>query len=247
MFYLYLVIAAGVLLLFYMFIEAFRNRLIHHPLTFEELPEGLNSFRIFFISDIHKRRVSERLINKLTKPVDIVIIGGDLLEAGVKQERLEKNLRQLTKLAPVYFVWGNNDEEVDKQWLETTLLRHGVTILSQSSEIITKSESRIQLIGIDEEYEQLDQREINNEMFTVLISHYPDIIREASSMLSPELSLSGHTHGGQIRLIRFGIAELGGMKRENGGWHLISNGYGTTKLPLRLGAPQQTHIIEIKK
>ena len=55
--------------------------------------------------------------------------------------------------------------------------------------------------------------------------------------------LSGHTHGGQIHLFGFRPYERGRLKRENDLTILISNGYGTTGVPLRLGAKAETHLI----
>ncbi|WP_370314234.1 hypothetical protein [Guptibacillus hwajinpoensis] len=59
--------------------------------------------------------------------------------------------------------------------------------------------------------------------------------------------LSGHTHGGQIRLFGWGIREKGGIKNINGTTVVISNGYGTTTLPLRLMAPAESHIFILKR
>lgn len=60
------------------------------------------------------------------------------------------------------------------------------------------------------------------------------------------LVLSGHTHGGQIRLLGLGLKEKGSMREiKDDMYMLISNGYGTTGLPLRLSAPAQTHIITL--
>ena len=68
---------------------------------------------MFFISDIHRRIVSESIIEEVSGKVDVVIIGGDLLEKGVPMERVKENIKKLKKLGPILFVWGNNDYEVD--------------------------------------------------------------------------------------------------------------------------------------
>ena len=60
------------------------------------------------------------------------------------------------------------------------------------------------------------------------------------------LLLSGHTHGGQIHLFGFSPYEKGRLKKENDLTVLISNGYGTTGVPLRLGAKAETHLISIE-
>ena len=60
------------------------------------------------------------------------------------------------------------------------------------------------------------------------------------------LVLSGHTHGGQIHILGYSPYEKGKIKKLENTTLLISNGYGTTSLPLRLGAPAECHLITIK-
>ena len=59
------------------------------------------------------------------------------------------------------------------------------------------------------------------------------------------LMLAGHTHGGQIRIGKLGLLEKGSFQIDGGRAKLISNGYGTSTLPLRLGARPECHIIKI--
>ncbi|WP_368505976.1 metallophosphoesterase [Alkalihalophilus sp. As8PL] len=248
---LYLVFGIGLILLSYMYVEAFRNRLRIHKLSYDTLPQAFDAFRVFFISDLHRRKLSPKLLDQMDHKCDLVIIGGDLVERGVSIDRYNENLRLLTQLGPTYFVWGNNDMEVDQATFEDSLSSHGVVVLSNSSDYFEVKDEQIRIIGLEENWED---SAINENMsgeekqdFTILVSHYPDVIREAQEILFPHLSLSGHTHGGQIRFLGFGIAEKGGLKKEKGSWHLISNGYGTTSLPLRLCAPAEAHMIVLKR
>ena len=79
----------------------------------------------------------------------------------------------------------------------------------------------------------------------ILAAHNPSLFRKTEVLLQPELSVAGHTHGGQIRFGSWGIQDLGSFEKNENTAKLISNGYGTTKLPLRLGAKPECHIIEI--
>ncbi|WP_100372667.1 metallophosphoesterase [Bacillus sp. FJAT-45037] len=239
----------AIILLVYMGIEAFRNRLTIHHLKGQSLPRTSRAFRVFFISDIHKRKVSKRLLDQLDQGCDLVIIGGDLVEKKVPQSQFDHNLLVLSQLGPTYFVWGNNDPEVNVSTLRESFKRHGVTELSQTSMEIEFGGSSIRLIGLDEDWsEGVNERSASAKAsFTIVVSHYPDVIREASRELKPNLALSGHTHGGQIRFFRFGIAERGGVKDEGEFLHIISNGYGTTSLPLRLGAAAEAHLILLNR
>ena len=80
-----------------------------------------------------------------------MIIGGDLTENGVPFQRIKENILQLKKLGPVFFVWGNNDYEVDVPLLDAMLLHLGVKVLVNSS-VLFESETgdRIFLVGVDD-------------------------------------------------------------------------------------------------
>ncbi|MFP3813646.1 serine/threonine protein phosphatase, partial [Bacillus sp. SIMBA_005] len=60
-----------------------------------------------------------------------------------------------------------------------------------------------------------------------------------------DLMIGGHLHGGQIRVGPYGVHPQGSYRQREGVMTLVSNGYGTTLLPLRLGAKPECHIIDI--
>ncbi|MBY0122561.1 metallophosphoesterase [Bacillus sp. S/N-304-OC-R1] len=244
----------GIGLILFMYKEAFADRVIRHNLFFEEFPESFGEIKIFFISDIHKRLISEKLIEEVRSlHPNIVIIGGDLVEKGVPFQRVKANLEKLKSLGPVYFVWGNNDYEVDFRKLDTLFLDCGVKVLDNTA-VSFESETGDQLIllGVDDMSKRRDRLDLalsdaGETGFRVLVSHSPDIIRKLKEDHRIQLILSGHTHGGQIHILGYSPYEKGGIKIRKGTTLLISNGYGTTALPLRLGAKAETHVITLKK
>lgn len=246
------IVAIFVALMLYMWIEAHRNRVIFHSLPFSTFPESFSRFRIFFISDIHRRRVSKTLIGSLKGKVDLVIIGGDLTEKGVPFSRVKRNIALLKQLGPVYFVWGNNDYEVDYHESDALLLENGVKILDNTAVTFESEQGdRIALLGVDDMNKRRDRLELalsdaEQTTFRILVSHDPRIIEKIKPQHEIALVLSGHTHGGQIRLGPFGLYEKGCLRNINGTMLLVSNGYGTTTLPFRFGARAETHLIELK-
>lgn len=251
MIYIIGLVVAGLLLLSYMWIEAHLNRVVTQELEIKDLPESFESYRIFFISDLHNRLISNNILSKIKNNVDVVVIGGDVMEKGVSFEKVNENLKQLSNLAPCYFVWGNNDYEDNPKKLEKILQDHQITILKNDAAKIVKNNESINLLGIDDlstENASLKQALSSAREYTkILISHNPDIQYDLPENNEIQLILSGHTHGGQIRLFGWGLREKGGTKEVNGTTVVISNGYGTTTLPLRLMAPAESHIFILKR
>jgi len=244
---------AMVLVLFYMWYEAHRNRVEKLHLTFPHFPKSFGQVAIFFISDIHRRRISDKVIDAVRGKVDIVIIGGDLTERGVPFKRVTNNVRRLKELGPVFFVWGNNDYEVNYHELDALLLGEGVKILDNTAVTFeSHGGEKCTLIGVDDISKNRDRldlaiAEASDEGFRILVCHNPRIVKKLQNHHRISLVLSGHTHGGQIRIFNIGLYEKGGIQQlDDGTTILVSNGYGTTGVPFRLGAPAQTHLITIR-
>jgi predicted MPP superfamily phosphohydrolase len=238
------------LTLFYMYIEANRNRVNAHEIELDMLPDSFHNFKMFFISDVHRRLISDLIIEKANE-AEVVIIGGDLAEKGVPIERIKANLLKLSKIAPVYFVWGNNDYEIDHRIFKKTINDCGVHILDNSSVLLQKGIKTIDLAAIND----LSLKKANlketlsgcSSECRILISHNPAIMKKINKDDDINLVLSGHTHGGQIRLGPFGIAKKGGWYFGGSCPLFISNGYGTRHLPLRFGAQSETNMITLKQ
>jgi uncharacterized protein len=248
---LILVIVFGFMI--YMIKEAFLNQVILNEIHFPDFPGTFGDVSIFFISDIHRRKVSRKLLSKINKKVDIVIIGGDLTEKGVPFDRIKSNIELLKELGPVYFVWGNNDYEVDYHELDALLLRNGVKILDNTAvKFESLSGEQLVLLGIDDMNEKRDRldyalSDAGDEGFRILVAHNPRITEQVVEEHRIRLVLAGHTHGGQIRILGYSPYEKGGIKKLPSTMLLTSNGYGTTAIPMRLGARAETHLITLKK
>jgi len=251
MIFIIFLLGCGVLILIYMLREAFFNQVCYHSLYFSDLPTSFSEKKIFFISDIHRRTISKRIIKEVAGKAEMVIIGGDLAEKKVPLQRIKENLVELKKIGPVYFVWGNNDYEVDNELLTNLFNDLGIHVLLNKVVHWESSEGDLfHLIGIDDYVEgnvQLESvvRQTKKHGFRLLVSHNPEIIRDILPEHEIHLVLSGHTHGGQIRIFGFGPYEKGGIKKIGKTTVFVSNGYGTTAVPFRLGARAETHLISI--
>lgn len=237
----------------YMYKEAYENRVVYHELIFPHFPEGFGKIQIFFISDIHKRIIDDSIVTEVKGKADMVIIGGDLLEKGVSLSKVKTNLMKLKEIGPVFFVWGNNDYEIDYHLLDAVLLEHGVKILDNTAAVFESEENeRFVLLGIDDISQERDRLDLalldaGSDGFKVLVSHNPKVMNQIQEEQHISLVLCGHTHGGQIHIFGFSPFKKGGIEKIENTLLFISNGYGTTKLPLRLGAKAETHLISLRK
>lgn len=242
------VFLSGAGLLAYMFSLAHRNRVLTHTVALEGAPA--NKLRVFFISDIHRRRISSGLINKLrTFPVDAVIVGGDAAEKGVPLSRVKRNFQLLATVGPLYYIFGNNDQEVGTEGLLKIIEETGgMTLVDQTLDI--PGHPTWGLCGLQDPSNgmvDVDQAVASTIGYKhlILAAHNPSLFRKIEGRMEPKLMLAGHTHGGQIRLGKWGLQDLGVFQKTTNGAKLISNGFGTTMVPLRLGAKPECHVVEI--
>ena len=219
----------------------------------ERLPVEFDGYRIFFISDIHRRNVNELTLRSISKNIDIVIIGGDLTEKGVPLIRTKDNIRRLKQWdVPLYFVWGNNDYEAMPKKLYMLLDQENVTILMNTNKDIKKERAIISLIGIDcckygEPRLDFAWKHAKGNYF-ILLTHSPFAFTRLDPITQNKIHtvLSGHTHGGQIRIFGIGPYKRGGLKKIQHTNVFVSEGYGYSKLPLRLGTKAECHVLLFK-
>lgn len=246
-------ISCGVIFLYMYYLahhDCIRHNIIYHP----NIDKDSGDYNIFFIADIHRRTIKQETIANINEKIDIVCIGGDLMEKGVPLKRVRENITRLKQLhAPIYFVWGNNDEEVDKELLRNLLVAEGVIILEDQMVPVTKSGCYIQLACFRYEmYPNTEKSMIHWEKaahdMTVLLTHKPSSFYMLNLEVKKyiDLVLAGHTHGGQIRLFGFGPYQRGSMKKFNDTSILITEGYGYSLLPLRLGTNAECHVIQLR-
>lgn len=245
--FLLIVLVFCIAFIIVMVIQAFENNVVQHEIQLKGVKEQVT---LFFISDIHLRKIDNHMIRKLNKNIDAVIIGGDFADRRTPISRIYQNLYLLQKLGPVYFVWGNNDREVGEERLRRIFKEVGVCILENDAVLLPNVQNECWISAIDDTSTMNDKI---NQAFekccekdnVIFISHNPQIFPKVRKQYHVNVLLGGHFHGGQIRFGPLGFHEPGSFLIEDGVATLISNGYGTTLLPMRFGAKPQCHIIDL--
>ncbi|MCB9887958.1 MAG: metallophosphoesterase [Planctomycetes bacterium] len=226
---------------------------------------GLDGLRIAFVSDIHAGSYMDerdlcRIFAKIAarKP-DVVCLGGDLINTREREILLFR--RALAEVAPplgVFAVPGNHDHFWGKDLgLWSPFLREqGVEVLTNRGVRIERDGGALWLAGVDDLTEgepDLDQalRGARHDEPVILLSHHPDFFFEAAAV-GIDLTLSGHTHGGQIcvlgkaAILHSAFGYQGGHYREADSTLFVSRGVGATVLPLRIGAPAEVPIFTVR-
>jgi predicted MPP superfamily phosphohydrolase len=180
----------------------------HNHISMKTLPSQFDGFSLLHISDLHVEmnegamRCLTELLPELT--YDVCVLTGDYRGAtfGPFDAALEGLARVRSHLKePVYGVLGNHDTIRMIPGLEEM----GIRMLLNECENILRGDQLIYLAGIDDaHYYRVDNiekaaSEIPDNGFSILLSHTPEIYRQAAHA-GFDLLLSGHTHGGQICL-----------------------------------------------
>jgi uncharacterized protein len=256
-------------------IERHWIELTEREIRLQGLPAAFDGFRIAQLSDIHMNEYTEPFflhhaverINKLNP--DAVFLTGDYISAGLGSPKYAigagwqcaEILKEL-KSKEIYAVLGNHDVAVDGNAVTAALRANGITVLKNSYLPLERGGGRIWLAGIDDPVLGWPRPEIAipasirglpNEP-VILLSHapdYADTLMEHPVGQAISLMLSGHTHGGQVRLPFFGPLDLPSLgKKYIEGWFrfgsmqlYVNRGLGTVGVPFRFDCPPEiTHI-----
>lgn len=237
-----------------MIFTAHHDTIDYRTIQDEELPESFNQHCIFFISDIHRRKINLHTLKGIKKDIHMVVIGGDLTEKGVPLERTRENLRRLKQLgAPIYFVWGNNDYEISPQLFNDLLKKENVKILKDSYIEMTRNGESFYVVGFDYHEDFNDRISIDweniGEDYCLLLTHVPQDFYDLDFSVQKKIRtvLAGHTHGGQIRLFGLGFYQRGGLRTFHHTKILVSEGYGYTFLPFRLQTKAECHVLTFER
>ena len=239
-----------------------RENLIVSP----RLPQAFDGFTILQLSDLHVE-MSEAAMDRVVALLegtsyDLCVLTGDYRaktwgphEAAISGvARVRDALR-----GEVYGVLGNHDTILMVPALETM----GITMLLNEGKIIERAGERIHLAGIDDAHyyrmDNLDKAaaEIPPGAFSILVSHTPEIYRQAAHA-DFDVLLSGHTHGGQICLpgrIPITLDSVLPRSMGSGAWRYhdmigyTSVGAGSSVVPVRFNCPPEItlHRLRVKR
>lgn len=178
------------------------------------LPSGFDGVRIVHLSDLHGHEFGEgnaRLLSLVRgQQPDLIVMTGDMVDRDTQLGTLATLAQGLAAIAPTYYVTGNHEWAAGCAKTAKDLLRQcGVTVLDNRFVTLERGGDTIVLAGVDDPNGYADQKtpeELRAQIekacpgaYTILLAHRNDRFDQYAAA-GYDLVLSGHGHGGIIRL-----------------------------------------------
>lgn len=188
--------------------------LTDYTFTHSEIPKSFDGYKILVISDLHQADFCREIVNHVNenKP-DIIVVTGDMAQLpGTSVSRTIKIKNSVGNI-PVYAVSGNHDTQGgDYAGIHASLKKAGIHMLDDTSVCIEKGGESILLTGIKDPVEDVVSTEKienihkkikanhpNGPCFSILLFHRADLYPKIKNC-GQDLILSGHMHGGIVRI-----------------------------------------------
>ncbi|MFJ8581524.1 metallophosphoesterase [Micromonospora sp. NPDC093277] len=231
------------------------------------LPRSMDGLRIATVSDIHLgplrgRSHTERIVAMINRlDADVVAVVGDLVDGTVAElGEAAEPLRGLRSRYGSFFVTGNHEYYSGVEEWVREVDRLGLRVLQNERQEILARGGVLDLAGVNDvsaagtglaapaDYAAaLGDRDPSRPV--VLLAHQPVAVHEAAKF-GVDLQLSGHTHGGQMApfnlLVGLQQPVVSGFGEVDGTKVYVTNGAGFWGPPVRVGAPPQVTLVELR-
>lgn len=239
---------------------------IHHPL----IPKGFDGLKILQFSDTHlgfqyTLKQLQVLVNKINSlSPDIVLFTGDLMDNPNKYKEMDKIspiLKRIKAPRGKFCIYGNHDHGGYGTLLYKKIMEASgfMLLVNEKISIRNNDGSHFYIIGIDDCMLGMPDivtslENTRNNVFKLLLSHEPDLA-DTVSQFHIHWQLSGHSHGGQVKIPLIGplIIPPFARKYPEGQYTIgqtltlyVNKGIGTTRLPFRFMAKPELSIFTLK-
>ena len=242
-----------------------------YKVTSNKIPDSFDGFKILQLSDLHSKSFGDgniKLMEKINgENPDIVVMTGDMVDSKDTDFDVFTDLAgEISKNYDTYYILGNHEQSLSKKrrkMLTDTLTEFGVKVLDNEKVTITKGEDSINLYGLwfnlryykdsSNEYTKdvfFGEEQIkkilgtpNTDSYNILLTHNP-LYADTYSDWGADLTLSGHIHGGIIRIPfaggvlspekKFFPEYDGGMYQVDDKILIVNRGLGNSNFALRI-------------
>ncbi len=263
-------VAATAALLYGRRVEPYRLVVEHIETRPPELPRELDGLTLGLMSDLHRGSyASEAFIERAAEALmslapDLIALTGDFVHGyNFQGPSVARALRALHAPLGIYAVMGNHDHWLDHEAIERALRRQ---FADQPFEVLRNTRVRLEvrgaplhIVGVDDVMVGQDDLEealagMPDRQPAILLAHEPDFADAASQRYPFLLQVSGHSHGGQVRLPVIGapiLPPLGekypiGLQRAGDMLVYTSRGLGMIYPPVRFMCPPEVTLITLR-
>ena len=229
----------------------------------KRLPKNLEGFRLVHLSDIHHSPFTD--IEHISRAVsianslqpDVFVLTGDYVSHESSYiAPMAEVLGKLESEFGTFACLGNHDHWTDAEMVTNLMREANIKVLINEGFRFTAKDASFWLAGVDDymvgktDLRAALRGSFPDEMI-MLLAHNPIIVRRAARV-GVDLMLSGHTHGGQIKLRDDEKRILPRRKLKNGLYRrkdtqiYITRGIGTVVLPVRYGCPPEISLLELQ-
>ncbi len=253
------------------FIEPFRPTVKRVEVFLRRLPAELDGLTVAHLSDFHYDAYAVEVIREAVQRTndlnpDLIVLTGDFVTVPfIGKTRLAADdalpcaqiLGGLQAPLGIFAVLGNHDFNTDPQRVAHALVSRGIVVLRNFNVEVEHNGVKLWLAGVDDVLHRgADLKKamsgIPSGDTCILLAHEPDFADIASGY-PIDLQLSGHSHGGQVRLPLLGTPYLPVMARKYpcglrqvGSMALYTNcGIGTIFLPVRFDTPPEITLLTL--
>lgn len=244
----------------------------HYNIHSKALPPEFDGFTIAHVSDLHNEDFGSVLTDAISaaKP-DIIAVSGDIIHRENETAAAEKFALSAVQIAPVYYVPGNHEKVLNcYPAFQKYISDAGVHVLKNEYTVLIKENAEIAVLGMfDPTFFENGKTDFVTELhrqntlvrdagigFTVLISHRPEMFGQYVKA-GINLSLTGHAHGGHVRLPLFGAfyapnqglfpKYTEGVHTHSGKHMVISKGLGKSSWVPRIFNPPELVVVTLHK
>ena len=219
--------------------------------------------RISLVSDLHagfflpREFLDQALVHVRAFAPDVILFGGDLVEYEISSlDETHAFLQALAGMAPVYSVLGNHDCYANSDAVADWQRGLGIRVLRGEAVELSGRWGSVHLCGLRDVTERRFSfdalKAVPDPAAALMLAHNPGAALRAPAALAPWLTLSGHTHGGQICLPGMGSLVnqadrriLPGLSTVDGRRVLLTPGLGYAGLPVRVSCPPEVTNLSI--
>ncbi|HXJ97168.1 MAG TPA: metallophosphoesterase [Terriglobia bacterium] len=236
------------------------------PIWLHRLPAPFEGLKIVHLTDIHHSLFTpleqvERVVQLANRlEPDLVALTGDYVTLSPAYiAPVARALGKLRARRGVFAVLGNHDFQVDADQVTRALRCHRIRVLRNSRHPIRAGGKTLWMIGVDDLWWNSDDLPAALESVPardakILLCHNPLGVWQASAR-GVDLVLSGHTHGGQVRLpgirslyrSKLGERFVEGWNRLKGTQIYVSRGIGKVVVPIRVACPAEIACLHLHR